>query len=363
MTEPAPMQQAGLPATRMPATSRDNAGTAVSRAGEQQAGTKIAMRNAVSALVDALGVLDGIYVATRESLLSRDDPDIGPFQLPRMAVATELKRLRTLSGLSRADLGRALGVSGTTVYKIELGKARVSEERLLAWERVTRSATGNVPSARVSDAAAQALAAAGRQLAQAENARVEALNRLVDAADFAVHAGLPASDVYSLLPAEPAQDGALSTVARVVDAAARRTAIPVPAEFWPVDLRARAAKCAGGHETAALIWTAARSLLPDGHALCGELDEMVTSLRTAARTGQYVTPDGHLLPLLGAEPHTVAAARQEGDLSQSAGRTVHVGFPVANPLAQHGHATAEPMRPPRAAGTVAAADAARGRGR
>jgi hypothetical protein len=59
----------------------------------------------------------------------------------------------------------------------------------------------------------------------------------------------------------------------------------------------------------------------------------------------------------------VQAARQEGDLPQSAGRSTKADFPVANPLAQGGQAAAEQARPPCAARTVAAAAAACGRGR
>ena len=59
----------------------------------------------------------------------------------------------------------------------------------------------------------------------------------------------------------------------------------------------------------------------------------------------------------------VQAARQEGDLPQSAVRTAQAGFPVANPLAPPGQAASESARRPRAARTVAAAEAPRKRGR
>jgi transcriptional regulator with XRE-family HTH domain len=321
MAEPDRLQQAALAATGMPGTIRDNAGTAVSRAVEQWAEAQAAMRGAVSALKDAFDLLHGtmitpgqarslvtvnarhgpvgsIYLDDEESQFSAYDLAFQPAGWSRAAVAAELKRLRALSEMSCAELGRALGVSRATVSNIELGKTRVSEARVLAWEQAARNAAGKVPPAGVSDVAAQALAAAGRQLAQAEIACDEALNRLVDAADFAVHAGLSPDDVDDLLPAVPDPDGSLSTAFWAAGDAARRTAVPVPAGFRDLDLRARAAKLTGDHENAAATWTAARSLLPDGHDLRAELDGMINSLHTAARTGQYVSPDGHLLPLL-----------------------------------------------------------------
>lgn len=59
----------------------------------------------------------------------------------------------------------------------------------------------------------------------------------------------------------------------------------------------------------------------------------------------------------------VQAARQEGDLPQSAARAGQVGCPVANPLAPPGQATSQSARRPRAARTVAAAKAPQKRGR
>ena len=59
----------------------------------------------------------------------------------------------------------------------------------------------------------------------------------------------------------------------------------------------------------------------------------------------------------------VQAARQEGDLPRSAGRTGQVDFPEAHPLAPPGQAANEPARRPRAARTIAAAKAPQRRGR
>jgi hypothetical protein len=59
----------------------------------------------------------------------------------------------------------------------------------------------------------------------------------------------------------------------------------------------------------------------------------------------------------------VQAARQEGDLSRSAGLAGQVDFPEVHPLAPPGQAANEPARRPRAATMIAAAKAPQRRGR
>lgn len=63
----------------------------------------------------------------------------------RIRLGNELRRLRTLSGLSGADLGRRLEVSQKTISRIERGEALPSLPQITAWARATSAADDRFP--------------------------------------------------------------------------------------------------------------------------------------------------------------------------------------------------------------------------
>ena len=263
------------------ATVREQAEEALSRAGELLAGGEAGVRDAIVGLNQAIDLAHSAEMTPglARSLVTRNARlgDIGRFYLAEETSAWE------------------------AVYdpSWKPGSTKAGDE-LAALHARQRPASGSSITA-----AGQALTAAGMQLAQAEDAFETALDRFEDAADFAAHAGVPGTSVHDLVYARetPGPIGGdyvgltgASWHIYTEEAAVRKAGTQAPATFWDIDLLARAAKGAGRYDNAAAIWQIASSLLPDGHGLRGELDEMVTSLRVAARTGQYVSPVGLLIP-------------------------------------------------------------------
>ena len=150
------------------------------------------------------------------------------------------------------------------------------------------------------------LAEAGARLAEAEVAFAEAIGRFDDASDFAQCAAVSPSEAQALVWVGVQALGAIGReyVSDEVDGwftgpphdlADQFADGAEPAAFWEAAWQARTAKGSGDYEAAALAWAQARDLLPAGHPLRASLDGMITSLRTAAGTGQHVTWDGRLL--------------------------------------------------------------------
>jgi hypothetical protein len=150
------------------------------------------------------------------------------------------------------------------------------------------------------------LAEAGARLAEAEVSFAEAIGRFDDAADFAQCAAVSQSEAQALVWVGVQALGAIGReyVSEEVDGwftgpphdlADQFADGTEPAAFWEAAWQARAAKGSGDYGVAALAWVQARDLLPAGHTLRASLDGMITSLRTAAGTGQHVTWDGRLL--------------------------------------------------------------------
>jgi len=269
-----------------PATIQERAEEALSRAGELLAGAEAGVRHAIVGLNQAIDLAHSAEMT----------PDLA------RSLVTRNARL--------GDIGRFYLAEETSAWEAvydpswKPGSARAGDE-LVALHARQRPAEGGSMAA-----AGQALTAVGMQLAQAEDAFETALDRFEDAADFAVHAGVLGASVHDLVcawdtPGPIGSDYVALTAASwniyTEEATARKAGMQAPAAFWDIDLLARAAKGTGRYDTAAAIWLIAGSVLPEGHGLRGELDEMVTALRAAARTGQYVSPDGRLIP-----PHTAA---------------------------------------------------------
>jgi transcriptional regulator with XRE-family HTH domain len=63
----------------------------------------------------------------------------------RTRLGNELRRLRTLSGLSGADLGRQVKVSQKTISRIERGEALPSLPQITAWARATSAPDDRLP--------------------------------------------------------------------------------------------------------------------------------------------------------------------------------------------------------------------------
>jgi hypothetical protein len=171
------------------------------------------------------------------------------------------------------------------------------------------------------------LAETGARLAEAEVAFAEAIGRFDDAADFAQCAAVSQSEAQALVWAGVQALGAIGReyVSEEVDGwfagpphdlADQFADGTEPAAFWEAAWQARTAKGSGDYEAAALAWVQARDVLPAGHPLRASLDGMITSLRTAAGTGQHVTWDGRLLA---ADFAGVTAAPAAGDAATEDG--------------------------------------------
>ena len=264
-----------------PAAVRDQAEEALRRAGELLAGGEAGVRDAIVGLNQAIDLAHSAEMT----------PDLA------RSLVTRNARL--------GDIGRFYLAEETSAWEAvydpswKPGSAKAGDELAALHARQRPAGGGSMA------AVGQALTGAGMQLAQAEDAFETALDRFEDAADFAVHAGVPGTSVHDLVCARetPGPIGGdyvgltgASWHIYTEEAAARKAGTQAPAAFWDIDLLARAAKGTGRYDNAAAIWLIAGSLLPDGHGLRGELDEMVTSLRVAARTGQYVSSVGLLVP-------------------------------------------------------------------
>jgi hypothetical protein len=291
-------------------TVQEQASEALGHAGERLAGAEATVRGAISGLNDAIDLAH----------TTRVEPEAA-------------------HGLVTA--GATLGVLGEGYLAHEIrawdaiygpGRPPASEPGEFRDLHLRPRPLAAPETASSREAAAEALTRAGVQLAQAEIGLEKAFCRLDEAAGFARAAGLPRDAVHGLVTTR-ASPGVLGSdyLAKeigvwdtmVASLAEVRADGRVPPEFWELDLRAHAAKGTGCYPAAAAIWQLASSLLPAGHEMREDLDRMITSLRTAARTGQSVTWDGHLVTSR-AEPGRVArdtpALDQLQDLHDAARR-------------------------------------------
>jgi hypothetical protein len=262
-------------------TVQEQASEALGRAGERLAGAEADVRGTIRGLNDAIDLAHATGV----------EPE---------AVHGLVTARATLGVLGESYLAREIRTWNAIYGPGRPPASQPGELRDLHLRPRPPAAPGAVSSR---EAAAEALTHAGVQLAKAETGLEKAFCRLDEAAGFAQAAGLPRDAVHGLVTAHASpgvlgsdylakEIGAWDTM--VASLAEVKSGGRVPPGFWELDLRARAAKGTGGYPAAAAIWQQASDLLPAGHEMRGVLGRMITSLRTAARTGQSVTWDGHL---------------------------------------------------------------------
>jgi hypothetical protein len=194
--------------------------------------------------------------------------------------------------------------------------------------------------------AAGQLSRAGAGLAEAEMAFTVVVARFDDASDFAQCAGVSQDQAQDLVTAAAQTLGPIGRdyvsddistswdTSHPHDLADQLADGSEPAAFWEMAWQARAAKGRGDYGDAAQAWLRARDLLDVSNPLRDGLDGLITSLRTADGTGQYVTWDGRLLApnfagVTLASATASAAAADEAKSPEAPGRAGGTEFPGA----------------------------------
>src|SRR5208282_1981638 len=252
----------------MPDTIREQAGDALSRAGQRLAEAETGVRDAVAGLNQAI---DAAHVA-----------GIGPRYARAMVNADG-----HLGALGRAYLNREIR-SWNDIYENSPRPVNQNDSELLDLHARPRPQAPAFSHGRASSVPGT-LARAGQELVRAETGYDTAYARFSDASDFAQHARVPADQAASLVTALSGPLGDISSelVAAEVDDWDASITLDLasdfadgtePPRFWAAVADARAEKGAGHYGAAAASWTLARDQLPSGHLMRDGLDSLISAL-------------------------------------------------------------------------------------
>jgi hypothetical protein len=269
----------------MPDTIQEQAGAALSRAGQRLAEAETGVRDAIAGLNQAI---DAAHAA-----------GIGP----RYARAMVNSQAR-LGALGRAYLNREIR-SWNDIYESGRRPVNQKDSELLDLHVRPRPQAPAFSQGSASSVPGT-LARAGQELARAETGYDTAYARFTDASDFAQYARIPAGEAASLVTAI---SGPLAGISREfvtaevddwdtsinLDLASKFADGTEPPGFWAAAADARAAKGSGDYRTAAASWMLARGQLPSGHLMRDGLDSLISALHAASGTGQHVTRDGYIV--------------------------------------------------------------------